>query len=131
MKQPKDSVETTEQRRTARSASGTADAKPIERERANPSPPAIADAHPAVDRAQQGNDPLAHAADLARNGDLAEAATAYRTYLTRHPEDVPARRGLSGVLEQNGDFVGALGELGRAIDAQPDDVSLLCGRAAV
>src|SRR5690349_11974031 len=71
-------------------------------------------------------DPLARATDLARHGDLQEAASAYRAYLMRNPEDLPARRGLASVLEQKGDYVGALGELGRAIDAKPDDVSLLC-----
>src|SRR5438309_7263133 len=56
-------------------------------------------------------DPLAEAAELARGGHLQDAASTYRDYLTRQPEDVSERRALAGVLEQRSDFVGALNEL--------------------
>ena len=35
------------------------------------------------------------------------------------------------MLEQKGDFAGALGELGRALDSHPEDIGLLCARAGV
>jgi len=134
MTQSKDTTGSSEQRRDAR-VSETEESGSVERDRTGGAGRApVADAPRIVDRApseSSRSDPLAEAAELARNGDLQEAATAYRTYLTRHPEDVPARRGLAAVLEHKGHFIGALGQLGRAIDAQPDDVSLLCGRAAV
>ena len=119
MTQSKDTTGSSEQRRDAR-VSETEESGSVERDRTGGAGRApVADAPRIVDRApseSSRSDPLAEAAELARNGDLQEAATAYRTYLTRHPEDVPGRRGLAAVLEQKGDFIGALGELGRAID---------------
>src|SRR2546423_14536789 len=137
MKQSRDRDTISEQKRDPRAAGDALDIAP-ERERPGVTaraPLADTSAAPVADPVGYDSttrgDPLAEAAQLARNGDLQEAASAYRNYLTRHPEEVSARRGLAGVLEQKGDFVGALGEIGRAIDPQPDDVSLLCGRAAV
>ncbi|HZI42306.1 MAG TPA: tetratricopeptide repeat protein [Gemmatimonadaceae bacterium] len=128
MTQSKDRTEGSEQLEMRGDMEG-GEAKSVERERP-PTRPALADG-PSTARAQREADPLDRAADLARHGDLAEATSAYRAHLTRHPEDAIARRGLADVLEQKGDFVGALGELGRAIDAQPEDISLLCARSAV
>jgi tetratricopeptide (TPR) repeat protein len=138
MKQSKNTAADGEPRRSPRLASNAGEANAAERERVNASTRApLADAPApitsevrAADVPPQG-DVLAHAAELATIGELQEAVATYRSYLMRHPEAVPARRALASVLEQNGDHVAALGEFGRAIDAQPDDVSLLCGRAAV
>ena len=133
-KQSKDSANG-EQRRAPRATNDAAERKSaVDRER-SPSPAPLADYSAAQESSALDSvgpdDLLSLASELADRGELQEAATAYRTYLTRHPEQVPARRKLASVLEQKGDLAGALGELGRAIDAQPDDVSLLCGRAAV
>ena len=136
MKQSKDSPKNGEQRREVRSAAQPD--LPLDRERPNaPNRAQLADAADAArDSGAEpslvgAGDPLVQAAELAQRGELQDAAAAYRAYLTRHPENALARRGLARVLELKGDMAGALGELGRAIDAQPDDVSLLCGRAAV
>jgi Flp pilus assembly protein TadD len=136
MKQSKDSRKNAEPRTEARSA-GQPDLT-ADRERPTaPNRAQLADApEPANDSAVEtsaveSGDLLTQASELARRGELQDAAAAYRAYLTRHPEAIAARRGLANVLELKGDMAGALGEIGRAIDAQPDDVSLLCGRAAV
>jgi tetratricopeptide (TPR) repeat protein len=139
MKQSNDAGLGAGQRRAGRVKSEAAEqTASADRERATSTGPgSLADVAPAAEAvveelvAPTQNDPLAEAAHLARGGYFQEAAEAYRSYLTRHPEDAAARRGLAAVLEQRGDFVGALGELGRAIDSQPDDVSLLCARASV
>jgi len=51
-----------------------------------------------------------------------------REYSTERREP---QRGKEGVEQTSTELVVTLGELGRALDAQPDDVSLLCDRAAV
>ena len=38
---------------------------------------------------------------------------------------------MASLLERRGDVEGALSELGRALDVHPDDVTLLCARAAL
>ena len=137
MAQSKHTVEGPARKQTKAGRNVAAESVPTERavERApevdvaRPSIPADASVHEPT-KASSG-DVLAEAAKLALSGSLQDAAAAYRGHLTLHPDDVLARRSLASVLEQRGDYAGALGELGRAIDAQPEDVSLLCGRAAV
>jgi Tfp pilus assembly protein PilF len=51
--------------------------------------------------------------------------------MAREPRNVRARGELAGLLERRGDADGALAELGRALEIAPDDVALLCARAAI
>lgn len=57
---------------------------------------------------------LARAADLVREGRLAEAETAYRTILARKPESTEVRMRLADVLNRQGKGEAALGELHQA-----------------
>ena len=61
---------------------------------------------------------------LARQHRLAEAQTAYREFLRRHPSDVRARRALADCQLELGDFAAAAGGLGELVREFPDDARL-------
>jgi tetratricopeptide (TPR) repeat protein len=64
-------------------------------------------------------------------GILAGALAAYRELTDLQPRAVRWRRELARVLEQQGQADAAVLELDRALEQQPDDVPLLCARAAL
>jgi len=67
---------------------------------------------------------------LARH-DLAGALRAFRGVLALEPSHVRARLRLAHTLDQMGSPDAALAELDRALAQYPDNVTLLCGRAAL
>ena len=93
MKQSKDSRKNAEQRAEGRSA----EQPELISDRERPTTPnraQLADApEPAQDSAVEtstvvSSDLLAQASELARRGELQDAASAYRAYLTQHPEAI-------------------------------------------
>lgn len=78
---------------------------------------------------ERGPDIIEHVKELAARGEMSAAQVAVRALIAREPGNARARAVLAGFLEKKGDLEGALGELGRAIDSAPDDVSILCSRA--
>ena len=88
--------------------------------------------HPADERvAAPGPDPLEQATDLAARGEMSAALTLLRSLIARESSNARARAALAGLLEKRGDVEGALGELGRALETLPDDVTILCARATM
>jgi tetratricopeptide (TPR) repeat protein len=78
-----------------------------------------------------GPDPVEQATDLAARGEMSAALTMLRALIARESANARARAALAGLLEKRGDVEGALGELGRALETTPDDVTILCARAAM
>ena len=78
-----------------------------------------------------GPDPVDQASELAARGEMSAALTMLRSLIARESSNGRARAALAGLLEKRGDVEGALGELGRALDSTPDDVTILCARAAM
>ena len=85
----------------------------------------------ADERSERVSDPLQQARDFAAAGEMSAALTTVRALIAREPRHVRARHLLAQLLTQKGDTEGALGELGRALDTAPDDVAVLCARAAL
>ena len=78
-----------------------------------------------------GPDPIEQAADLVARGEMSAAFTMLRALIAREAGNARARAALAGLLERRGDVEGALGELGRALESAPDDVTILCARATM
>ena len=78
-----------------------------------------------------GPDQIDQAADLAARGEMSAALTMLRALIARESANARARAALAGLLERRGDVEGALGELGRALETTPDDVTILCTRATM
>ena len=100
----------------------SADAPPVEAQR-----PLVADELPA----DRPPDALQQARDSIAAGELGAAMATLRALISREPKNARARAALAELLERKGDVEGALGELGRALDAAPEDVTILCARAAL
>ena len=81
--------------------------------------------------AGEADELAAEALRKADDGDVVGAISLMRTHLGASSRDVRAREVMSQLLERRGDLHGAAAELGRALETQPDDVSLLCRRAAI
>jgi Tfp pilus assembly protein PilF len=81
--------------------------------------------------ADRGPDALQAARDSMARGEVSAAMTTLRALLAREPKHARARAALAELLEKKGDVEGALGELGRALESAPEDVAILCARAAM
>src|SRR5260370_12988978 len=98
---------------------------------APPTPPPSAPAPPPAP-APVADDPLYVAArEASERGEFDRAAASYRDLLAREPNHVKARNNLALILDARGDREGALAELDRALEAEPDNAALLLNRAAV
>jgi Tfp pilus assembly protein PilF len=89
-----------------------------------------ADERPA-ERTPARPDAMQQARDFLAAGETYAAATTLRALIAREPKNAGAHAALAELLEKRGDLEGALVELGRAVDIAPDDVTILCARAAV
>ncbi len=109
-----------------------AEAEAIEREEAEAE---AAVAEPSEPEPVVEADPieLAHteAKALAGAGRVHEAKRAYRAILADRPSHVAARNNLALLLEATGELAGALGELDRALELEPDNATLLVNRGAL
>jgi Tfp pilus assembly protein PilF len=76
-------------------------------------------------------DVLTQVKELAARGEMSAAQVMVRALIAREPGNARARAVLAGLMETKGDLEGALGELGRALESAPDDVSILCARATL
>jgi Tfp pilus assembly protein PilF len=85
----------------------------------------------AADERPAPPDALQQARDFLDAGEQAAALTTLRALIAREPRQVRARGLLAEVLATRNDVDGALLELGRALDISPDDVPVLCARAAL
>ncbi|HEX5580833.1 MAG TPA: tetratricopeptide repeat protein, partial [Gemmatimonadaceae bacterium] len=77
------------------------------------------------------DDRVTRARELAAQGNVLAAIAALREVVTEQPRDLALRRELARMLEQNGQGDAAVLELDRALEHSPDDVALLCARAAL
>src|SRR5882672_348859 len=94
-----------------------------------PPPPASSAPEPSAPAA---DDPLYLAArEASERGEVDRAAASYRDLLARDPKHVKARNNLALILDARGDREGALTELDRALETDPDNAALLLNRAAV
>ena len=74
---------------------------------------------------------LARARELVAAGQIVAAVAAYRELVGLHPRLVSLRVEFARTLEQHNQGDAAVMELDRALEAQPDDVRLLCARATL
>ena len=74
---------------------------------------------------------LARARELVAGGQVVAAVAAYRELVSLYPKLVPLRMEFARTLEQHNQGENAVLELDRALEAQPDDVRLLCARASL
>jgi thioredoxin-like negative regulator of GroEL len=87
---------------------------------------------PSVDeRHERPTNPLQQAREFAAAGEMTAALTTVRALIAREPRTSRARYLLAELLAHKGDVEGAVGELGRALEATPDDSQILCARAAL
>src|SRR5881409_2502858 len=94
-----------------------------------PPPPSSTTSEP---QAPLPDDPLYVAArEASDRGEIDRAAAAYRDLLARDPKHVKARNNLALILDARGDREGALAELDRALESEPDNPALLMNRAAI
>src|SRR5258705_8962566 len=101
---------------------------------APPPPPAPPPAPPmaAEPPSPVADDPLYVAArEASERGETERAAASYRDLLARDPKHVKARNNLALILDARGDRDGALAELDRALESEPDNPALLLNRAAI
>src|SRR5258705_6120452 len=95
-------------------------------------PPSPSSTAPAVPPAPPADDPQYIAANEARErGEDERGAASYRDLLARDPKHVKARNNLALILDARGDRDGALAELDRALESEPDNPALLLNRAAI
>src|SRR6266571_4205186 len=87
----------------------------------SPEPPAPASDDPLYIAGREANE----------RGEIDRAAASYRELLGRDPKHVKARNNLALILDARGDRDGALAELDRALETEPDNPALLLNRAAV
>jgi tetratricopeptide (TPR) repeat protein len=71
------------------------------------------------------------AREAADGGRTEEAKRLYRQLLATHPTHVRARNNLALLLDAMGDHAGALTELDRALDVDPENTTLLVNRGAL
>jgi len=64
-------------------------------------------------------------------GERGRATGIYRELLQMNPADVRARNNLALLLDQSGDHEGALAELDRCVEHEPDNAQVLVNRGAV
>jgi len=68
------------------------------------------------------------AREASERGEPERAAASYRDLLARDPKQLKARNNLALILDARGDREGALAELDRALESEPDNPALLLNR---